>query len=132
MCVHPKHRLVEEPCTHKHKHTRNIQRLIEKAHQKALSCLYVCTHTHACVCVIYIRVCTRIYTYITKQRLIEKAHQKALSCLALNADGSLLASASQKGTIIRLWATSQTDNPVCMYVCVYMCVCVCVCMYVCM
>eukprot|EP00282_Hemiselmis_andersenii_P039345 CAMPEP_0169427988 /NCGR_PEP_ID=MMETSP1042-20121227/1083_1 /TAXON_ID=464988 /ORGANISM="Hemiselmis andersenii, Strain CCMP1180" /LENGTH=358 /DNA_ID=CAMNT_0009538121 /DNA_START=29 /DNA_END=1102 /DNA_ORIENTATION=- len=45
------------------------------------------------------------------ERLVENAHKQLLSCLALNGDGSLLASASQAGTLVRLWATSQTDRP---------------------
>ena len=33
------------------------------------------------------------------------AHDSALSCLALNRDGSLLATASERGTLVRVWDT---------------------------
>mmetsp|Transcript_12964 Transcript_12964/g.30871 ORF Transcript_12964/g.30871 Transcript_12964/m.30871 type:complete len:402 (-) Transcript_12964:253-1458(-) len=44
-------------------------------------------------------------------KLIDPAHHKQVSCLAFNRDGSLLASASKKGTLVRVWATSQTHAP---------------------
>ena len=40
-----------------------------------------------------------------------KVHNNALRCIALNADGSLLATASTEGTLIRVW-DSQTRNDV--------------------
>jgi len=42
-----------------------------------------------------------------------KVHNNALRCIALNADGSLLATASTEGTLIRVWDTrTRNDVPV--------------------
>lgn len=41
-----------------------------------------------------------------KTTLID-AHQQAISSLALNHEGTILASASQTGTLIRLWDTEN-------------------------
>jgi WD40 repeat protein len=41
---------------------------------------------------------------IARQTLVS-AHESALSCLALNADGSRLATASERGTLVRVWDT---------------------------
>jgi len=35
------------------------------------------------------------------------AHETIVACLALNADGGLLATASEKGTLVRLWDTNS-------------------------
>lgn len=40
----------------------------------------------------------------------EQAHSSRIACLAVNADGSILASASKKGTLVRLWGTEQSDG----------------------
>lgn len=37
--------------------------------------------------------------------IILNAHQGEITCLALNRPGTLLASASSKGTLIRIWDT---------------------------
>lgn len=39
-----------------------------------------------------------------------QAHQSAIGCLALNSDGTLLATASEKGTVIRVFATPSGEN----------------------
>jgi len=38
---------------------------------------------------------------------ILNAHQGEISCLAINTLGTLIASASSKGTLIRIWDTSH-------------------------
>lgn len=35
------------------------------------------------------------------------AHQSEIACLAINQQGTLVASASMKGTLIRVWDTSK-------------------------
>lgn len=35
------------------------------------------------------------------------AHQGELACLAVNQQGTMVATASSKGTLIRVWDTSQ-------------------------
>jgi len=37
--------------------------------------------------------------------VILNAHQGEITCLALNKQGTLVASASSKGTLIRIWDT---------------------------
>ena len=43
----------------------------------------------------------------TNNKVTIKAHNSNISCLALNSDGSLVATASDKGTLIRIY---RSDN----------------------
>ena len=45
-----------------------------------------------------------------KKPLVISAHQTAISSLALNRDGSLLASTSEQGTLIRLFNTDTGEK----------------------
>ena len=58
------------------------------------------THTHTTI-----RTCTQNHTctHIYGPVFSLKAHDADLAHIALNADGSRLATASEKGTLIRLW-----------------------------
>lgn len=38
------------------------------------------------------------------------AHQGAIACLALNRDGSLLATTSEQGTLVRLFSTENGEK----------------------
>ena len=51
----------------------------------------------------------RVEHYDISKTTIIKAHDTELSQMALNNDGSRLASASEKGTLIRLWDTATGD-----------------------
>jgi len=77
--------------------------------------MYVCMY----VCMYVGRV--RVELYDLQKTTFISAHETALAAMALNYDGTLLATASEK---------------VCMYVCMYVCECVCVymcvCVYVCL
>jgi hypothetical protein len=48
-------------------------------------------------------------------------HKRPIAFLALNRDGSILATASQSGELIRLWGTHQVsvEVTVCIYLCMY-------------
>ncbi|KAK2717911.1 hypothetical protein QYM36_006641, partial [Artemia franciscana] len=44
-------------------------------------------------------------TSMSKAPITVSAHQSEISCIALNQDASMVASASEKGTLIRVWDT---------------------------
>lgn len=52
----------------------------------------------------------RIELYNLQKSQLIKAHDTSLSCFTLNSNGTLLASASEKGTLIRIWNT-YTGEP---------------------
>lgn len=49
----------------------------------------------------------RIELYDRKQTKFISAHNTALACLTLSMDGKRLATASDKGTLIRVWNTAD-------------------------
>lgn len=51
----------------------------------------------------------RVELYDMKKTNLIAAHETSLSCFALNFDGTRLATASEKGTLIRIWDTTTGD-----------------------
>ncbi len=49
----------------------------------------------------------RVELYDRRQTKFISAHTNALSCLALSLDGKRLATASDKGTLVRVWNTTD-------------------------
>lgn len=49
----------------------------------------------------------RVALYETKKRFFINAHTSAIACIALCHDGSLLATASTRGTLVRLFSTTD-------------------------
>mmetsp|Transcript_12107 Transcript_12107/g.30728 ORF Transcript_12107/g.30728 Transcript_12107/m.30728 type:complete len:389 (+) Transcript_12107:131-1297(+) len=45
-----------------------------------------------------------------RSNFIKGAHTSALACLGLSLDGSMVASASEKGTLIRVWRTTPKQD----------------------
>ena len=50
----------------------------------------------------------RVKSYDKSMTTLINAHESAIACLALNSDGTLIATASDKGTLIRIY--SATDG----------------------
>ncbi|XXQ36555.1 WD domain, G-beta repeat [Plasmodiophora brassicae] len=48
-----------------------------------------------------------LYSMESRPTTLIPAHESAISALATNSDGSLCATASQKGTLLRIWDTSR-------------------------
>uniref|UniRef100_A0A7S4EW91 Uncharacterized protein n=1 Tax=Chrysotila carterae TaxID=13221 RepID=A0A7S4EW91_CHRCT len=67
----------------------------------------LCADSRSCVlaCCGLQRGHVRAELYDTEQRTLIPAHEASLSCLALNLDGSRLATASERGTLVRVWDT---------------------------
>jgi WD40 repeat protein len=51
----------------------------------------------------------RVELFDVKKTTLISAHEGALSCLSLNLDGTRLATASEKGTLIRIWDTANGE-----------------------
>uniref|UniRef100_A0A7S3AFD8 Autophagy-related protein 18 n=1 Tax=Haptolina ericina TaxID=156174 RepID=A0A7S3AFD8_9EUKA len=69
----------------------------------------LCSNTHNCVlaCPGLQKGSIRIELFHISRSTLITAHESTLSCLALNADGSRLATASERGTLVRVWDTSS-------------------------
>ena len=51
----------------------------------------------------------KVELYDLKRASVFRAHESELAQMALNSDGKILATASDKGTLIRLWDTVSAD-----------------------
>ena len=58
----------------------------------------------------YVNIRNCINKKTSKESKIINAHESRLACLSINKDGSLLASASDKGTLIRIFTIHNGDN----------------------
>lgn len=72
----------------------------------------LCPHASATVlaCPGVNRGHVRVELYDTRKSTIVSAHESELARLALNADGSLMATASDKGTLIRIFDTQTGEQ----------------------
>lgn len=60
----------------------------------------------------------RVELYDVRRTKFIQAHSSNLACLALSLNGKLLATASEKGTLVRIYATSDGSKlQVCKAVC---------------
>jgi WD40 repeat protein len=65
-----------------------------------------CTAVYCCV-IVHTPVQVRIELYDRKQTKFISAHNTPLVCLTLSMDGKRLATASDKGTLVRVWNTAD-------------------------
>jgi WD40 repeat protein len=72
---------------------------------KGLCALCPDTEHNVLVCPALERGVVRVHLYDEKKETLIPAHTHPLSCFALNADGSRLATASDEGTLIRIFDT---------------------------
>lgn len=64
---------------------------------------------HCCVtCLLLLQV--RVELYDVRRTKFVEAHTTSLSCIALSLDGKLLATASEKGTLIRIFSTTDSSK----------------------
>jgi len=69
----------------------------------------LCTNSNNCVlaCPGLQKGHIRVELFHISRSTLISAHESTLSCLALNVDGTRLATASERGTLVRVWDTSS-------------------------
>lgn len=81
------------------------------ANSKGLCALCPYTQNSVLVCPGLQKGHVRVELYDLKKTNIIAAHETALACFALNFDGTRLATASEKGTLIRIFDTANCGGP---------------------
>ncbi|GBG67105.1 hypothetical protein CBR_g78886 [Chara braunii] len=80
--------------------------------QKGLCCLSPSSTSIVLACPGLHKGQVRVELYDTKRTRFIAAHDSALACFALTLDGTRLATASVKGTLIRIFNTADGSKPV--------------------
>jgi len=80
------------------------------ANSKGLCALCPFTSNNVLVCPGLQKGHVRVELYDLKKTTLIPAHETALACFALNYDGTKLATASEKGTLIRIFDTATGQN----------------------
>lgn len=81
---------------------------VETCHNpRGLCCMSALPTSPVLACPDRLRGHVRLQLYCYERTVLISAHESSVACLALNKDGNLLATASDKGTLVRIFQTSE-------------------------